>query len=1441
MRIPFRQGIVRAPSNFLQLTSGKVSLSIPPSQTLIMAFADGAADYLVTERLSAANAWTGPFVGGSQSYWLFWDLNTVTGAKTYGHTLLEPVEGSVAPVSPLNDQHWFDTVANKMKVWNSTVSRWIPKIRVFAGKLNNGAIFVSMSISSPVYTGTQIGNLQSIAVDAGALVFDADGYIVKKANGTFLTTEDVVLTGVASSSHVKFGSIVLEAEATESIAAFSIVRFTDFNQVSVATNYVLDNAAYGIVDVDANSGDVVSITMEGLISNSDWDWSAAGINAPLYVDINGALTTVAPPTPIAVAAVVDTTSILLRPSSLFLNSGNDPATTLDMGSVLLSVAPADVDLPIAVGDNDPRVTSTLAHISDAASHLTTQQNTFLDGVTSVTGGIVVRRTTDGVGINRTLTAPAAGIAITNPTGDLGNPTFALANDLAAVEGLAATGLATRTGTDTWATRSVVTSGPASGKGVTVTNGDAVAGNVSLALDNDAGAIEALIGVGLPVRIADDTWAIRTVVATADGITVTNGDGVAGDFTLAPSDDLAAVEALTGTGIPARTADDTWAVRTLAAPAAGLTITNPAGVAGNPTFALANDLAAVEALGTTGFAVRSGADTWKTASVTGQSGEVTVTNGTGITADVIVGLTDVGTPVTASFVKVTTDSKGRVTATTAPTITDISTALGYTPLNKAGDTMSGVLNMGSQLISGVANPVGPLDAANKQYVDGVAAGLDTKTSVRAATTANIALTATQVVDGVSLLVGNRVLVRAQTDQTQNGIWVVASGSWTRATDALPGTTLNSGAYAFVEEGTLYANSGWVLATDDPIVLNVTDLTFEQFSGAGQIIPGAGMTKTGNQLDVGTASTARIVVNANDLDLATIGTPGSYRTVVTDAYGRVTSGSNPTTLSGHGITDGQPLDGDLTALSGMSTFGIATRTSTDTWTTRTITGVANQVTITTGDGVSANPSIGLASNLIMPGTGGAYVPAGTTGQEGSATNGGLRYDSSLTKMRMVEGGAWKDIGTVRTISVTNAAAGLTLTPSVSDSTTTVTVALANDLAGLEGLSTTGMAVRTANDTWTTRVVAGTAGRVVVTNGSGVSSDPTIDLATNVIGTPGTYRSLTVDTYGRVTAGTNPTTLAGYAITDAQPLSTNLTNFVANVTTGIIAQTGSGTFSSRTLIAPSEGMSITNPTGAGGNPTFVLANDLAAIEALNSTGFAVRTASDTWAQRQLTGTANKISITNGSGASGDPEIDIAATYVGQTSITTLGTVTTGTWNGTPLTPTYGGTGTTALGTTNQLLGVNAAGAAGEYKTLNGTANQVVVNHAANSITLSLPQSIGPTSAVTFGSVTAISHRTTVAVLTPAASLTWDMSNGSHATITLDQASSLANPTNMPSAGTIVVLKVVQDAVGGRTLSFGTAFKFTGGTAPVVSATANQVTMLQFWCDGTNLFELSRALNVA
>ena len=175
--------------------------------------------------------------------------------------------------------------------------------------------------------------------------------------------------------------------------------------------------------------------------------------------------------------------------------------------------------------------------------------------------------------------------------------------------------------------------------------------------------------------------------------------------------------------------------------------------------------------------------------------------------------------------------------------------------------------------------------NKSYVDSVANGLDVKASVRVATTANLTATYDNAagtltansngaisVDGVTLVVNDRVLVKDQSTAAQNGFYkVTATGGagaafvLTRTPDADAASELTAGAFTFTEEGTANADNGYVLSTNGAITLGTTGITFEQFSGAGQIAAGNGLTKTGNTIDVvGTAD--KITVSANALTIA-----------------------------------------------------------------------------------------------------------------------------------------------------------------------------------------------------------------------------------------------------------------------------------------------------------------------------------------------------------------------------------------------------------------------------------------------------------------------------------------------------------------------------------------------------------------------------------------------
>jgi hypothetical protein len=239
----------------------------------------------------------------------------------------------------------------------------------------------------------------------------------------------------------------------------------------------------------------------------------------------------------------------------------------------------------------------------------------------------------------------------------------------------------------------------------------------------------------------------------------------------------------------------------------------------------------------------------------------------------------------------------IDVTAAQLLTDIGAA----PLNNPSFT--GTVT--------VPTPANPTDAATKGYVDSSAQGLDTKASVKAATTANITLSGTQTVDGVALVATDRCLVKDQSTAANNGIYVVAAGAWTRATDTDIWNELVS-AYTFVEEGTVNADTGWICTVNQGGTLGTTAVTWTQFSGAGQVTAGAGLTKTGNTLDV-IGTTNRITVAADSIDIAasyvgqtsitTLGTitAGTWNgTVVNPQWGGTGAASLTGYVKGNGIS-------------------------------------------------------------------------------------------------------------------------------------------------------------------------------------------------------------------------------------------------------------------------------------------------------------------------------------------------------------------------------------------------------------------------------------------------------------------------------------------------------------------------------------------------------------
>ena len=187
------------------------------------------------------------------------------------------------------------------------------------------------------------------------------------------------------------------------------------------------------------------------------------------------------------------------------------------------------------------------------------------------------------------------------------------------------------------------------------------------------------------------------------------------------------------------------------------------------------------------------------------------------------------------------------------------------LNAVG-APTGAVSMATYKITGLGTPTDAADAATKAYVDSVAEGLHIHESVVAATTTNVALATAlengDVLDGITLATGNRILVKNQTTQSENGIYTVnASGQPSRAADFDTATEVDSGDFVFVYSGTANAGTGWV-QTNRPATIGTDAIAFTQFSGAGTYIGGAGLTLDGTTFNVGAGT--GIQVNADTIE-------------------------------------------------------------------------------------------------------------------------------------------------------------------------------------------------------------------------------------------------------------------------------------------------------------------------------------------------------------------------------------------------------------------------------------------------------------------------------------------------------------------------------------------------------------------------------------------------
>ncbi len=594
-----------------------------------------------------------------------------------------------------------------------------------------------------------------------------------------------------------------------------------------------------------------------------------------------------------------------------------------------------------------------------------------------------------------------------------------------------------------------------------------------------------------------------------------------------------------------------------------------------------ELASLGSIVDTGLIVRTGNATHEAAIILGTTGRITVTDGDAVANNPTIDLSTLSDSGTGSFLKVSRDVYGRVSGTASVTSTDITTALGFTPENSAN---KGATNGYAPLVSGivpsqylpaiaitdtfvVANQTSMLaldaqtgDVAvrsdlNKSFIlkgsspsvlanwQELLTPTDSVLSVNGAT-GSVVLTTSDITEGTRLYYTD-TRVRSAVSANGNGIsYNSTSGQFSLDADLAAISVLSDVGTGFLKKT---AQNTWSLDTN-------TYLTGNQ-----------SITVSGDASGTGTT--------AISLTLATVGTPvtSSFVKITTDTKGRVSGtasvgSSDITTALGY---TPQTQNATLTSLASNATTGILAYTAANTITARTITGTAGRITLTNGNGVAGNPTIDLAT----------------------LTDGGTGTFQKITR------DTYGRVSGTTAVTSTDITTALGYTPQTQNAT----------LTSLAANATTGILAYTAANTITARTIAGTTNYITLTNGDGVSGNPTINIGSNVATTDTTQTISGAKTFSsqilsNVTTGTAPLSVAsttkvtnlnadlldGLDSTAFQASDAELTAVAGLTTNGLIVKTGTGAATTRTITGTTDTISVTNGDGISNNPVITIADN-------------------------------------------------------------------------------------------------------------------------------------------------------------------------------------------------------------------------------------------------------------
>ena len=648
----------------------------------------------------------------------------------------------------------------------------------------------------------------------------------------------------------------------------------------------------------------------------------------------------------------------------------------------------------------------------------------------------------------------------------------------------------------------------------------------------------------------------------------------------------------------------------------------------------------------------------------------------------------------------------------------------------------------------ASPSDSTDVATKSYVDATKEGLDVKDSVRVATTANITIASDlnvgDTIDGVTLADGDRVLVKDQSSGSENGIYI-AGATPARASDFDEDSEVTAGAFFFVEEGTVNADSGFVVSTDGTITVDSTSIAFTQFSGTGQIVAGDGLAKSGSTLSVN-VDDSTLEISSDTLQIKS---DYAGQTSIT-TLGTITTG----TWNGSTIAVANGGTGATSAADARTNLGLAIGSDVQAYDAQ----LADIAGLTPTDG---NIIVGDGTNFVAESGSTARASLGLTiGTDVQAYDAQLADVAGLTPTDgniiigdgsnfVTESGATArtslGLGTGDTPTFSGANMGSAAITNVADPSNAQdaatkayvdsSIASSNEIGELSDVNITSPAdaslllYDTGTSTWRDAAMSGDAtitdtGAITLADSDATRTNLGLAIGTDVQA----YDAQLADIAGLtptdgnfiVGDGSNFVLESGATARTSLGLGTIATQDANNVTISGGSISGVTTFSTGTLGSTATLDGDVNVTGnlvVDGNLTVSGSSITLDVGTVTSEDKFMQVNSG--ATTQETGLAGGIEIKRSSTADTDQfafisfddsndSFEFATGSAGQASTTNatmrFGTVAAGTWNGTAIGRAYGGFGTSISGHGNNSLveadgGEIAVGTTGQYLRSDGT----------------------------------------------------------------------------------------------------------------------------------------------